>query len=130
MKRRLPVAAFGVLVAVLVAVTLIGVQAQTGQTVYVAQAFDVVMAHDGLRTNTYHLAITGPAPYQADLPVSSLASGKITFPLPTGVATVGTYSIIVTAIGDGGSTASDPFALNVISRPAAPAKGVVTVVVH
>lgn len=104
--------------------------AQAAPTVYVNQPFDLVMTHDGLRTTSYHLAVSGPVPVSADLPVSAFANGRITFALASGLPTAGNYSAVVTAIGEGGSTPSDPFAFVVSVRPAAPSKGVVSLVAH
>lgn len=90
------------------------VVAQQPPSVRVGQAFDVLANHDGLNTESYLLAITGASTYGANLPVSALSGGVITFTVP-GLTNAGNHTITVTAVGPGGQTSSDPFAFSVVA---------------
>ena len=110
---------------VFAALAFVGAALVTAQTpqVSVGQAFDLKGLHNGVNTTTYHLAIGGAGSYSADLPVSALSGGAITFTVP-GLPTAGNYSAIITATGPGGSTPSSPFAFTVIVAAPAPVTGI------
>ena len=100
--------------------------AQAGPQVTVGQAFDLKAPHNGARTTSYLLTISGPAPYTASLPVSALSGGFITFQVP-GRSAAGNYSAIISVVGPGGTTPSPPFGFEVVV--AAPdAVGAITLV--
>jgi hypothetical protein len=120
MKRIAIATAVLLLVVVAGAVVVPRVWAQA-PTVYVSQRFDVLANHDGVNTTSYELTISGPVAYYATLPVSALSGGVITFAV-SGLSVTGNYTVIVTAIGDGGTANSDPFAFGVVSVPVAPSK--------
>ena len=125
MKSRL----VGILLVALVvggAAAVRSVWAQAGPQVTVGQAFDLKAPHNGARTTSYLLTISGPAPYTASLPVSALSGGFITFQVP-GRSAAGNYSAIISVVGPGGTTPSPPFGFEVVV--AAPdAVGAITLV--
>lgn len=86
--------------------------------VYANTAFQIAANHDGVNTTEYRLTRNGAA--VGTQPRSALAGGVIAFNQP-GLA-VGSYTFVVTAVGDGGSTPSDPYVVVVVVVPSAPAK--------
>ena len=87
------------------------------------EPFSVAANHNGVDTDTYKLTFNGNV-IQTQ-PVSALVNGVITFPLPQGHPTAGTYQVIVTAVNVDidNSTAETPsvaLTLTVRNRRAAP----------
>ena len=94
--------------------------AQQPPTVVVNRPFQVLASHDGLVTTTYQLTITGTSNYSASLPVSALVGGVVTFNVP-GLTSLGNHTVIVAAVGPGGTAPSAPFVFVVVAvSPNAP----------
>ena len=108
-------------VAALAALCLLGASgiASAQTSVTVGQAFTVSANHDGVGTTSYQVAVTGPQPYTATLPVSALTGGTISFAIPAR-STVGSYTVTVSAIGPGGTGSSGPVGFTVVAALAVP----------
>lgn len=101
----------------------------------IGEPFTIAATHTGAFTTEYQIETTAPgatAPVITDkLPVSALALGMIRFPYPTGLPDtlpIGTYTVVVVAVGEGGRARSTPIQLSVQPRatpPAAPGTPIV-----
>lgn len=91
------------------------VQAATG--LKARQPFNVMADHDGVDTDTYTLTVNGVV--TQTLTIGALVNGVITFPFLQGLPK-GSYTVIVTAIGPGGTGIGD--ALGQIIAPGPPSK--------
>lgn len=80
--------------------------------------FTMVADHDGIDTSAYNLKVN--TQLAATLPVTALANGTIRFPFPQGLPR-GSYTLIIEATGEGGTTPSSPLSLTVTAgNPNAP----------
>ena len=84
--------------------------------VYANTAFKIGADHDGVNTTSYTLKRNGAQ--VATAPVSARVGGSIVFDQP-GLA-VGSYTYVVEAVGDGGTTPSAPYVVVVKVLPTAP----------
>lgn len=113
----------GLLVAVLLVALFVGLtvysQVLAPNEVFVGQQFHVEADHTGADTTSFELRQDGAL--VATVQASVLANGVLSFPARS-IAQAGTYTLVVSAVGPGGSTPGDPFTLVVRNRlPFAPA---------
>lgn len=81
----------------------------------------VQVQHDQVNTDSYNLLIDGAL--SSSKPVDPAG---VNFTFPSGFVP-GTYTLVVEAVGPGGTTASDPVTLVVV--PAAPSQPTIVIVV-